>query len=273
MRARHQFAFLAVVVAAFGRCRCLGADDAAPPPADSNRRRLRSKKQHRRRPRRKRPRRRPPSPSSTPKEAHGVLGRDVRSPTDEDMGQIVDVIVDRAGAGARGRDRFRRLSRRRQPENRRRLERAAFRHRSPTRANSITLELTKEQVKAAPEYKEDQPIVVLGAAGSLNRCSSTPEQAGAICLFARSSRHPIDRIDGDRRAATGGDGDSSPPPEPEAGGPSPSRAELARPRLVHLFPCRRADRLRAVHRGLSDDAEMDAGRDRSRAVDRRSWSG
>ena len=30
-------------------------------------------------------------------DAHGVLGRDVRSPTDEDMGQIVDVIVDRAG--------------------------------------------------------------------------------------------------------------------------------------------------------------------------------
>src|SRR5205085_5002989 len=32
-----------------------------------------------------------------PKEAHGVLGRDVRSPTGEDMGHIVDVIVDRAG--------------------------------------------------------------------------------------------------------------------------------------------------------------------------------
>jgi hypothetical protein len=30
-------------------------------------------------------------------DAHGVLGRDVRSPTDEDMGRIVDVIVDRAG--------------------------------------------------------------------------------------------------------------------------------------------------------------------------------
>jgi hypothetical protein len=32
---------------------------------------------------------------------------------------------------------------------------------------SITLELTLEQVKAAPEYKEDTPIVVLGATGSL----------------------------------------------------------------------------------------------------------
>ena len=41
-----------------------------------------------------------PPPSVTiigARDAHGVLGRDVRSPTDEDMGRIVDVIVDRAG--------------------------------------------------------------------------------------------------------------------------------------------------------------------------------
>src|SRR5712671_6688026 len=29
-------------------------------------------------------------------DAHGVLGRDVRSAADEDMGRIVDVVVDRA---------------------------------------------------------------------------------------------------------------------------------------------------------------------------------
>jgi hypothetical protein len=29
-------------------------------------------------------------------DAHGMLGRDVRSPTDEDTGRIVGVIVDRA---------------------------------------------------------------------------------------------------------------------------------------------------------------------------------
>src|ERR1700760_2137423 len=41
-----------------------------------------------------------PPPSATviaPREAHGVLGRDVRGPADEDMGHIVDVIVDRPG--------------------------------------------------------------------------------------------------------------------------------------------------------------------------------
>ena len=42
-----------------------------------------------------------PPPSVTiigARDAHGVLGRDVRSPTDEDMGRIVDVIVDRAAS-------------------------------------------------------------------------------------------------------------------------------------------------------------------------------
>ena len=41
------------------------------------------------------------------------------------------------------------------------------------KSDSITLELTKEQVTAAPEYKEDTPIVVLGAAGSLQPCDLT----------------------------------------------------------------------------------------------------
>ncbi len=41
-----------------------------------------------------------PPPSVTiigARDAHGVLGRDVRSPANEDMGRIVDVIVDRGG--------------------------------------------------------------------------------------------------------------------------------------------------------------------------------
>ena len=42
------------------------------------------------------------------------------------------------------------------------------------KGDSITLELTKEQVTAAPEYKEDQPIVVLGAAGSLKPLQFDP---------------------------------------------------------------------------------------------------
>jgi len=42
------------------------------------------------------------------------------------------------------------------------------------KGDSITLELTKDQVKAAPEYKEDKPIVVLGASGSLKPLQFDP---------------------------------------------------------------------------------------------------
>jgi hypothetical protein len=116
-----------------------------------------------------------PPPSVTiigAREAHGVLGRDVRSPADEDMGHIVDVIVDRAGAVRAAVIDFggflgvgsRKIV----------VDWSALHFgRVADKGDSITLELTKEQVIAAPEYKEDTPIVVLGAAGSLQ-----PLQAG-----------------------------------------------------------------------------------------------
>ncbi|MGZ5872763.1 MAG: PRC-barrel domain-containing protein [Bradyrhizobium sp.] len=110
-----------------------------------------------------------PPPSVTiigASEAHGVLGRDVRSPTDEDMGRIVDVIVDRAGvvrAAVVDFGGFLGVGSRKivVDWNALRFGRIA------NKSDSITLELTKEQVMAAPEYKEDKPIVVLGASGSL----------------------------------------------------------------------------------------------------------
>jgi hypothetical protein len=110
-----------------------------------------------------------PPPSVTvigARDAHGILGREVRSAANEDMGRIVDVIVDREGnvraavidfggflgVGSRkivvdwGVLRFGRVANKR---------------------DSISLELTKAQVAAAPEYKEDAPVIVLGAAGRL----------------------------------------------------------------------------------------------------------
>jgi hypothetical protein len=110
-----------------------------------------------------------PPPSVTiiaPKEAHGVLGRDVRSPTDEDMGRIVDVIVDRAGvvrAAVIDFGGFLGVGSRKIVVDWNALHFGQV----ANKGARITLELTKEQVKAAPEYKEDTPIVVLGAAGSL----------------------------------------------------------------------------------------------------------
>jgi PRC-barrel domain len=101
-----------------------------------------------------------------PREAHGVLGRDVRSPTDEDMGRIVDVIVDLSG-GVRAAvidfGGFLGVGSRKIVVDWNALHFGQI----ANKGDRITLDLTKEQVNAAPEYKEDTPIVVLGAAGSL----------------------------------------------------------------------------------------------------------
>ena len=110
-----------------------------------------------------------PPPSVTiigASDAHGVLGRDVRSAAGEDMGRIVDVIVDREGhvrAAAIDFGGFLGVGSRKivVDWNALRLGKIA------NKKDSITLELTKAQVAAAPEYKEDTPIVVLGASGSL----------------------------------------------------------------------------------------------------------
>jgi hypothetical protein len=110
-----------------------------------------------------------PPPSVTviaPREAHGVLGRDVRGPADEDMGHIVDVIVDRTGtvrAAVIDFGGFLGVGSRKIVVDWSALH---FGHVADKKDN-ITLELNKAQVAAAPEYKEDTPIVVLGAAGNL----------------------------------------------------------------------------------------------------------
>jgi PRC-barrel domain protein len=99
-------------------------------------------------------------------DAHGVLGRDVRSTTDQDMGHIVDVIVDRTGmvrAAVIDFGGFLGVGSRKIVVD---WDALHF-GRVANKGDSITLDLTKEQVIAAPEYQEDKPIVVLGAAGKL----------------------------------------------------------------------------------------------------------
>jgi hypothetical protein len=102
-----------------------------------------------------------------PKEAHGVLGRDVKSPTDENMGRIVDVLVDHTGtvrAAVIDFGGFLGVGSRKIVVDWSALHFGRVNNKS----DSITLELTKAQVAAAPEYKEGTPIVVLGAAGKLS---------------------------------------------------------------------------------------------------------
>ena len=99
-------------------------------------------------------------------EVQGILGREVRSGANEKMGRIVDVIVDRNGQvraaiidfggflGVGSRKIAVAWNTLRFLPDAKNVER-------------IGLELTRDQVQGAPEYKEDKPIVVLGASGGL----------------------------------------------------------------------------------------------------------
>ena len=99
-------------------------------------------------------------------EVEGVLGREVRSATDEDMGHIVDVLADRDGQVRAAIIDFggflgvgsRKIA----------VDWSALHFPQPGKPGGrIALELTRDQVRTAPEYKEGNPVVVLGALGRL----------------------------------------------------------------------------------------------------------
>ena len=157
MRARIWMIFVA---AAFAASTAAGAaDDAASPPTTTPQA---GAKEGVKEP--------APPPSVTvigARDAHGILGRDVRSAANENMGRIVDVIVDREGtvrAAVIDFGGFLGVGSRRIVVDWNALHFGSVANKS----DSITLELTKEQVNAAPEYKEDTPLIVLGVAGSLH---------------------------------------------------------------------------------------------------------
>jgi hypothetical protein len=109
------------------------------------------------------------SPSITvldTQEVQGILGREVRSAADENMGRIADVIVD-----VEGRPRaaiidfggFLGVGSRKIAVDWKALHfipAASKRYR-------VILELTRDQVKAAPEYKEGKSVIILGPSGNL----------------------------------------------------------------------------------------------------------
>src|ERR1700737_3448095 len=173
MRARCQFMLIAVAFATLAADSSWAQQDTASPPADRNPPQP-PQQQDTAPP--AAPKQSAPPPSVTiigAKEAHGVLGLDVRSPADEDMGRIVDVIVDRAGvarAAVIDFGGFLGVGSRKIVVDWNALH---FGH-VANKGESITLELNKDQVTAAPEYKEDKPIVVLGASGSLKPLQFDP---------------------------------------------------------------------------------------------------
>lgn len=111
----------------------------------------------------------PGTPSVTvlgTEEVQGILGREIRSTADENMGRIVDVLVDGSGTARAAIIDFggflgvgsRKIA-------------VAWKalHFVPAaeKRYGIVLELTRDQVKPAPEYKEGRPVIVLVASGKL----------------------------------------------------------------------------------------------------------
>ena len=99
-------------------------------------------------------------------EVQSILGSEVRSTANEGMGRIVDVLFDaerRPRAAIIDFGGFLGVGNRKIAVDWKAL------HFVPAagKRDNIVLELTRDQVKLAPEYKEGKPIVVLGASGSL----------------------------------------------------------------------------------------------------------
>jgi hypothetical protein len=114
----------------------------------------------------------PPNPSpGTPatvlddQEVSTILGKSVRSSADEDMGRIVDIIVSRDGqvhAAIIDFGGFLGIGTRKIAVDWRALNFAP----AGKPPGSITLDLTRNQVRLAPEYKRGEPVVVVGAPGA-----------------------------------------------------------------------------------------------------------
>jgi hypothetical protein len=99
-------------------------------------------------------------------ELQGILGREVRSATGENMGRIVDAVVDRTGqvrAAVIDFGGFLGVGSRKIA-----VDWNALSFPPPgDKAGRVTLEFTRDQVKAGPEYQDGKPVVVLGAQGKL----------------------------------------------------------------------------------------------------------
>jgi hypothetical protein len=99
-------------------------------------------------------------------DVQSILGKDVRSTADENMGRIVDVVVDRAGqvrAAVIDFGGFLGVGSRKIA-----VDWSALSFPPPDdKAGRVTVELSRDQVKAAPEYQEGKPVVVLSAQGKL----------------------------------------------------------------------------------------------------------
>ncbi|WP_313899172.1 PRC-barrel domain-containing protein [Methylobacterium sp. J-090] len=92
----------------------------------------------------------------------GVLGKAVRSATGEDMGRIIDIVLDKDGRPRAAIIDFggflgvgsRKIA----------VDWRSMRFTSDGKPTRLVLQLSRNQVRVSPEYKPGEPIVVLGPA-------------------------------------------------------------------------------------------------------------
>jgi hypothetical protein len=115
------------------------------------------------------------SPSAAildPLTVQAVLGKEVRSVTDENMGRIVDIIVDRSGqvrAAVIDFGGFLGVGSRKIA-----VDWSMLRFGSGEKTHRVVVDLIRSQVKAAPEYKDGKPVVVLGASTAMPLAEPSP---------------------------------------------------------------------------------------------------
>jgi hypothetical protein len=99
------------------------------------------------------------------RQAEGILGRAVRSRANESIGRIVDVIVDHTGrtrAAVIDFGGFLGIGNRKIAVDWDALNFAP----DLDGRDVVTLELTRDQIKAAPLYRDRRAVIVIGAAGT-----------------------------------------------------------------------------------------------------------
>jgi hypothetical protein len=152
------------------------------------------------------------SAALAPHDSAAVLGKNVRSATGEDMGRLVDIVVDTDGRPRAAIIDFggflgvgsRKIA----------VDWSALKF-SPAdpKGNIITVAFTRDEVKAAPEFKEGSPIVALGAPATPPPAPAAPPPAPASPPPAAASPPPA--------PASPPPAAASPPPAPA----TPPRAE------------------------------------------------
>jgi len=109
----------------------------------------------------------------------GILGRAVQDADGKEMGRVIDVIVDTTGhvrAAIIDFGGFLGVGSRKIAID----WRALHFGRAVKQESNIKLALTLDELKAAPEYKESNPVVIIGSTGALEPLkfpsAATPEK-------------------------------------------------------------------------------------------------